>query len=83
MLPKFTGVTFVVVRMETFTPNDIADMVSVGDIARANGHSRMAVSKALNRHKIKPLLDLPYRLFHPDVIMELRGKMRKAKARKL
>jgi hypothetical protein len=69
--------------MTTFTPDDIADMVSVGDIARANGHSRMAVSKALLRFKIKPLLDQPYRLFHPGVISELRERMRKARARRL
>lgn len=62
--------------MDSLTPNDIAALVSVGVIARRNGHSRVAVSKAINRLEIKPVLQSPYRLFHPSVVATLKGAMR-------
>jgi hypothetical protein len=62
--------------MNSFTSDEISTMVSIGDIARANGHSRIAVSRAVTRLKIKPLIEHPYRMFDRGVIDHLRQRMR-------
>lgn len=63
----------------TFTPDYLAQLVSVGDISKANGHSRMAIYKAIARLGIKPILESPFRLYDPGIVPDLKKAMRKLK----
>lgn len=58
------------------TPEYIATLVTAGDIARVNGHSRTAVYKAILRLKIKPVLKHPIFLYDPAQIAKLKDSMR-------
>jgi hypothetical protein len=69
------------VKHPHLTPDYLATLVSVASIVKANGHSRIAVHRALTRLAINPILSHPYRLYDPAVIADLKKKMRKPSPR--
>ncbi len=60
--------------------SQLRPLLGVSAIARATGHSRMCVYRALLRLGVEPIVSVPHRLFDPAVVETLKARMRKPRA---